>query len=91
MSPCDWSILTLILGISLINWLCRAKIDGTVREFKFVSNLVSVIAPLFLFLGFYLLLRSHFVGHEKIGVILIFMALPLLRMLIILKNLDNKK
>jgi len=91
MSPCDWSVLTLILGISLISWLCRAKIDGTVREFKVVSNLVSVIAPLFLFLGFYLLLRSHFLGHEKIGLILIFTALPLLRILIILENWDNKK
>ena len=91
MSPSDWSVLILILGISLISWICRAKIDGTIREFKLVSNLVSVIAPLFLFLGFYLLLRSHFIGHEKIGIILIFTALPLLRILTILKNRVNKK
>lgn len=91
MFPCDWSVLILAFGISLISMLCWAKSTGHVREFKFVSNLVSVIAPLFLFGGFYFLLRSHIVGHEKIGAVLIFTALPLLRILTVLKNPVHKK
>jgi len=91
MSPCDWSFLTLAFGIMLITMSCRAKIIGSVKEFKFFSILISIIGPLFLFLGVYFLLRSNFVEHEKIGIALIFTALALIRILTVLENLVNKK